>query len=95
MKAAEPRIQVIYSAIHPGCGDRMACTNPRVSSYVDLKSLFGKMATNGKLQTIELYCHHCAESFGPTHIEIIEDGNVLLSEREIDKFDPASWELSK
>ena len=86
MKAAEPRIQVIYSAIHPRCGHRMACTHPRISSRVDLKSFYAHMVMKGKLQTINLYCHHCAQSFEPTHIEIIEDAKIIVRETEIEKF---------
>jgi hypothetical protein len=95
MKAARPRTQVICFAIHPRCGYRTACTNARVSSYADLKSLFANMTINGKLQTIKLYCHHCAEALEPTHIEIIEDSKIILSERRIDEFDPAAWLLTK
>jgi hypothetical protein len=84
----EVRIQVIYSAVHPRCGRRIARTHPKIYSHADLNALYADVALKGKVQTIELYCHYCAESFEPTHIEIIEDGKIIVPEMEIDKFNP-------
>lgn len=82
----EMRIQLIYSTVHARCGRRIARTHPRIFSRADLKALHADMAIKGRLQTIELYCHHCAETVKPTHIEITEDSKILLREIEIEKF---------
>jgi hypothetical protein len=86
MNPPDLRVQIIYSAIHTRCGYRIARTHPKVFSRADLKSILTEAKRKGGLETIKLYCHHCAESVEPTHIEAIEDGKIIVPELEIDKF---------
>jgi hypothetical protein len=82
----EIRIQVIYSAVHSRCDNRIARTHPKVFCRADLKSMLTEAKRKGIPETIKLYCHRCAESFDPTHIEIIEDGKIIVPETEIERF---------
>jgi hypothetical protein len=49
MNNRDPQIQVVYSAVHPQCGYRIACTHPKIFSRADLKSLCADMAIKGRL----------------------------------------------
>ena len=82
----EFRTQVIYSTVHPRCGNRIARTDPKVITRADLASMLAEMKLKRKLPSIRLYCHYCEESVDPTHIEIIEDGKIIVAETKIERF---------